>query len=334
MTLSSTPDDGRDSDDLQALFDSVAATAAAPASIGRPAPESGAAGDSDELQNLFESVAASVAPPSAIVSPAAAAGDSDELQALFDSVSEAAVPKPAAPVEAAGDSDELQALFDSVSTGANTGPASSSGSVNEAVVQEAVFNRLGHLARQLHDSLRGLGMDKLLEDSARQIPDARERLTYIARMTEQAASRVLNATDIAKPIQDDLIARSKALSQRWDGVYANQLGVEEFRQLADDTRHYFSDAPGRLQLTNEQLMEIILAQDFQDLTGQVIKKIVELVQGLESQLVGVLLEAMPAERKAETPQGLLNGPVITATGRTDVVSNQTQVDDLLESLGF
>ena len=81
-------------------------------------------------------------------------------------------------------------------------------------------------------------------------------------------------------------------------------------------------------------MEIILAQDFQDLTGQVIKKIVELVQGLESQLLAVLLEAMPADRKAETPEGLLNGPVIGATIGREVVSNQTQVDDLLESLGF
>lgn len=81
-------------------------------------------------------------------------------------------------------------------------------------------------------------------------------------------------------------------------------------------------------------MEIILAQDFQDLAGQVIKKIVELVQGLESRLLAVLLEAMPAERKAETPDGLLDGPVINAGGGRDVVANQKQVDDLLESLGF
>jgi chemotaxis protein CheZ len=81
-------------------------------------------------------------------------------------------------------------------------------------------------------------------------------------------------------------------------------------------------------------MEIIMAQDFQDLTGQVIKKIVELVQGLESQLLTVLLEAMPAERKAEAPEGLLNGPVVGATTGREVVTNQTQVDDLLESLGF
>lgn len=301
MNLPSMPDDGKDSDDLQALFDSVAATVAPPA----PPPIT-AIGDSADLQALFDSVAASVAPP----------------------------PVKAVAADTAADSDELQALFDSISNSANPAPAVAPAPTFDPAVQEVVFNRLGNLARQLHDSLRGLGMDKLLQESARQIPDARERLDYIAKMTEQAASRVLNATDIAKPIQDGLIAQSRSMSERWERMFANQLSVDEFKQLAADTRGYFAEAPGQLKLTNDQLMEIILAQDFQDLTGQVIKKIVELVQGMESQLLAVLLEAMPAERKVDAPEGLLNGPVIGGEGRRDVVNNQSQVDDLLESLGF
>jgi chemotaxis protein CheZ len=196
-----------------------------------------------------------------------------------------------------------------------------------------VFNRLGHLARQLHDSLRGLGVDKLLVDTADQIPDARQRLAYIAQMTEQAASKVLNAADIAKPLQEELMARSTAMAGRWDRMFANQLSVDEFKLLAADTRTYFAEAPPKLKISNDQLMAIILAQDFQDLTGQVIKKVVEVVQGMETQLLSVLIEAMPEERKAAAPEGLLNGPVINAQGK-DVVTNQAQVDDLLESLGF
>lgn len=276
--------------------------------------------------------------------------DSDDLQALFDSIATAAAIPPPPPVTAApkpadglGDSDELQALFDSVLSGqtestaqaatatTSAGPAAKTAATNP---QEAMFNSLGHLTRQLHDSLRGLGADKILQDSARQIPDARQRLAYISEMTEQAASRVLNATDIAKPIQDALIARSQGLSQRWERMFANQLSVDEFKALAADTRSYFTETPVKLQKINEQLMEIIMAQDFQDLTGQVIKKVVDLVQDLEAQLLGVLLEAMPEQRKAEAPEGLLNGPVINSAGRVDIVSNQTQVDDLLESLGF
>ena len=267
--------------------------------------------------------------------------DSEDLQALFDSIAAGAPPAPPpAPArsEATGDSDDLQALFDSVAQTQSVDAAASApeGSADGGGPQEeAVFNRLGHLARQLHDSLRGLGVDKLLEDTAQHaIPDARQRLQYIAQMTEQAASRVLNAADIAKPVQDELIARSEAMSKRWDKMFANQLSVDEFKMLAADTRTYFAEAPPKLKITNDQLMEIMMAQDFQDLTGQVIKKIVDVVQNMETQLLALLIEAMPEQRKAEAPEGLLNGPVISAAGRSDVVTSQAQVDDLLESLGF
>ncbi|MDK9715068.1 MAG: protein phosphatase CheZ [Sulfuritalea sp.] len=268
--------------------------------------------------------------------------DSDDLQALFDSIAAGSPPTPPPPparADSSGDSDDLQALFDSVAQAQPTEAAVSSAptvaSSDGAPQEEVVFNRLGHLARQLHDSLRGLGADKLLEDAAHKaIPDARQRLTYIAQMTEQAASKVLNAADIAKPVQDELMARSEAMSKRWDKMFANQLSVDEFKLLAADTRTYFAEAPPKLKITNDQLMEIMLAQDFQDLTGQVIKKIVDVVQNMETQLLALLIEAMPEQRKAEAPEGLLNGPVINAAGRSDVVTNQSQVDDLLESLGF
>lgn len=262
--------------------------------------------------------------------------DSADLQALFDSIAAGAPPSPAevepkSAQNSSGDSDELQALFDSASISKEDGAASESSGSNS---QEVVFNRLGHLARQLHESLRELGVDKLLEDSARQIPDARQRLAYIAKMTEKAASRVLNATDIARPLQDGLIVRSEGLSRRWEKMFANELSVDEFKLLASDTRSFFKQAPSSLKMTNEQLTEIMMAQDFQDLTGQVIKKVVDLVQGLESQLLNLLVEAIPEQRRAVAAEGLLNGPVVSTVGRTDIVEDQSQVDSLLESLGF
>lgn len=267
-------------------------------------------GDSIDLQALFDSIAAGAAPTVPVVEPDPS-GDSDDLQALFDSVSEQ--------VEASAHAaEEPAAAFES----------------GDATVQEAVFNRIGHLARNLHDSLRELGYDKSLEEAARQIPDARERLNYIAQMTEQAASKVLNACDIAKPAQDELDAVVKALSARWDRMFANQLSVDEFKQLAADTRTFFAAAPTRIAITNTQLTEIMLAQDFQDLTGQVIKRVADMVQNFEKQLLQVLIESMPEDRKAAAPSGLMNGPVISAAGRSDVVTSQAQVDDLLESLGF
>lgn len=274
-------------------------------------------------------------------------GDSDDLQALFDSIATtSAAPEPAPvarEIDPAGDSDELQALFDSVATeisepepaAAPAAPGVAAGDGGEGGEgQGAVFNQLGQLARQLHDSLRGLGYDRLLEDTARQIPDAQQRLAYVAQMTEQAASRVLNATEIAMPLQNELLKQSQALNEGWEKMFANQLSVDEFKALAADTRAYFGSAPAKLKATNDQLLEIVMAQDFQDLTGQVIKRVVELAHNLEGQLVNVLIEAMPADMKAAAPEGLMNGPVISTEGRNDVVTTQTQVDDLLESLGF
>ena len=267
------------------------------------------------------------------------AGDSADLQELFDSIAVgASTPPPSPEPDPSGDSDDLQALFDSVSDQVAT-PADSaeplvSDDVSGGNSQEAVFNRIGHMARKLHDSLRELGYDKSLEEAARQIPDARERLTYIAKMTEQAASRVLNATDIAQPNQNELAKVVSTMSARWDKMFANQLSVEEFKALAADTRTFFAVAPEKIEITNQQLNEIIMAQDFQDLTGQVIKRVVDMVQGFETQLLQVLIEAMPDEKKAAAPEGLMNGPVISAAGRSDVVTSQEQVDDLLESLGF
>ena len=277
-------------------------------------------------------------------------GDSDELQALFDSIAgqPAGKPAPAAPAKethvevvggtaAGGDSAELEALFDSVA-GQMAQPAKAAApaaaAADAAHSSDNVFQRLGHMTRQLHDTLRELGYDRALEEAAKAIPDARQRLAYVAQMTEQAASRVLNATDVARPIQDGLQAQAAALGGRWDRLFGGDLSVDEFKALAGDTRNYLAEVPKQTAATNDQLMEIMMAQDFQDLTGQVIKKIVDLAQKMESELLQALIEAMPQGMKADAPEGLMNGPVVSADGRTDVVTSQEQVDDLLESLGF
>lgn len=278
--------------------------------------------------------------------------DSAELEALFDSIAAGVKPEPPAPKSVppapasgkAGDDDELQALFDSVAAD-YTSPAAEP-AVEEATyvapegstgwpAQEAVFNRIGHMARELHDTLRELGYDKLLEQTVSALPDAKDRLAYVANLTEQAACRVLNATDIAGPLVDEMENGAASLGERWDKVFANQLSVDEFKQLASETRSFLkNDLPQKTQATHAQLTEIMMAQDFQDLTGQVIKKIVALAQTLESSLMSVLLEVVPETRRTQEVTSLMNGPVINAEGRNDVVVNQQQVDDLLDSLGF
>ena len=277
-----------------------------------------------------------------------ASNDSNDLEALFDSIAAdyapavpepvvAVAPPPAKAVPVNGDDDELQALFDSVSAEAQVAQADVSGDpAGEAwPKQEAVFNRLGHMARALHDTLGQLGYDKVLEKSVAALPDAKDRLAYVANLTEQAACRVLNATDIASPLVDQIESGSRALGERWDKVFANQMGPDEFKQLAAETRSFLKEQlPQKTEVTHAQLTEIMMAQDFQDLTGQVIKKIVSLAQELETGLMGLLIEVVPETKRTHEVDSLMNGPVVNAEGRTDVVVNQEQVDDLLDSLGF
>jgi len=197
-----------------------------------------------------------------------------------------------------------------------------------------MLQRIGHLTRMLRESMRELGLDKGVEKAASAIPDARDRLNYIANMTEQAATRVLNAIDAARPVQDALESDAEALVNRWQSWMDRQLGDEEIRELVGQTNGFLRSVPEKTRDTNQQLMEILMAQDFQDLTGQVIKKVLDVVQLIESQLVGILLENAPEHLRTEaSSSSLLNGPQINPD-HPDVVGSQEQVDDLLESLGF
>lgn len=233
---------------------------------------------------------------------------------------------------AAQDSEELEALFDSIVSASNEEAAPHKAAAEEGNSADKVINRIGHMTRALHDTLRELGYDKSLEKAASSIPDARDRLNYVATLTEKAAERVLNATDAAQPVVEKIEVESQRLAREWQKLYDNKLDVEQFKNLAAQTQAFLEEVPKHAKATNGYLMEIMMAQDFQDLTGQVIKKIVEVTQQMEKQLVELLVEYPPST--AHLDSGLLNGPVISTEGRTDVVASQDQVDELLESLGF
>ena len=199
-----------------------------------------------------------------------------------------------------------------------------------------VIDQIGQMTRNLHDSLRELGYDKRLEAIANEVPEAQDKLTYIASKTEQAAERTLGATEIAMPIQEKLSASAVHLSTQWKQALETQQNnpdTEKFKTLLIDTLQFLDNIPEQTNATNAQLLEIMMAQDFQDLTGQVIKKVTHMVQSLEKDLIDLLLANVPS-KISPTDEGLLNGPVTNPEKRNDIVSSQDQVDDLLASLGF
>lgn len=200
---------------------------------------------------------------------------------------------------------------------------------------DEMLARVGQITRTLHESLRELGLDKVVEKATNDIPDVRERLNYVARMTEQAAQRVLNATDAAIPMQERIDAGADEVLRGWRATLAAPFSESDYRDMATLTMQCLIDMRNDTSATKQQLLDIMMAQDFQDLTGQVIRRVTELAHGLEQQLVQLLLDYSPAEVKREVSggSGLLNGPQINPH-KSDVVADQSQVDDLLDSLGF
>lgn len=201
-----------------------------------------------------------------------------------------------------------------------------------------MFQRLGEITRQLHDALHELGYAPVLKGAVDELPDARSRLEYIARLTGEAAEKVLNRVDEAKAEQEQVIAHSQQLVDTIRGVPGLKWAMPELTEWSEKIQH-------SAQRTDEHLTEIMMAQDFHDLTGQVIKKVVSLAATIEQQLLQLLLQAAPhalegadqklAQARHPAPsREALSGPVVNAEGRTDVVTSQAQVDDLLSSLGF
>ncbi|MCB1983963.1 MAG: protein phosphatase CheZ [Burkholderiales bacterium] len=203
---------------------------------------------------------------------------------------------------------------------------------------KTVIDQVGHLTRNLHNSLRELGYDKRLQSFATEVPEAQDKLSYVASKTEQAADRTLNATEIAMPIQEKLAYEATQLSAKWKRAFEEQReqpDTEKFKLLLIETLGYIDKVPEQTDATNAQLMEIMMAQDFQDLTGQVIKKITYMVQRLEHDLVQLLLANVPISNKpVSSEEGLMNGPVVNPEKSPDTLNSQDQVDDLLASLGF
>ncbi|MFC0267333.1 protein phosphatase CheZ [Kushneria aurantia] len=216
---------------------------------------------------------------------------------------------------------------------------SDSRSESDETLNTDLIARIGQLTRSLRDNMRELGLDKEVEKAAQAIPDSRDRLGYIASMTEQAAERSLNASEAAQPIQENIEKQAGELAGRWDQWFDQPLEDQQARDLVADTRAYLEWIPEQTRATQSQLMEVMMAQDFQDLTGQVIKKMMDMIHEIESELIQVLIESTPTENMRERVRvknksdELLNGPQVKKDA-PDVVTDQGQVDDLLDSLGF
>ena len=190
-----------------------------------------------------------------------------------------------------------------------------------------VFHQLGTITRQLHDTLTQLGVMPKLQIAADGLPDARSRLSYIANKTSDAANKVLNSVDQAKADHAHISSETRRIAEAIvkDPVKAVASGA---------VMNFVGDVEAATARIDAHLTDIMMAQDFHDLTGQVVAKVVSLATELEDSLVKLLVQAAPPEQAQKVEAAVLHGPVVNHEGRTDVVKDQAEVDDLLASLGF
>lgn len=223
-----------------------------------------------------------------------------------------------------------------------------SGAVDQTVdeltrIRETMlFRELGTLTRELHEALKSFKLDTRLSDIAsNDIPDARERLKHVISMTEQSAHRTLTAIETSLPRADEIARKARYLAEEWQRFCRRDLSVDEFRLLSREVGSFLDLAGDHGSALHESLSDALMAQDYQDLTGQIIRRVIGLVQEVEDGLVELvrisgtrMAEDTNASADTSTEDNRLgNGPAVS--GRNEgAVSGQDEVDDLLSSLGF
>ncbi len=207
--------------------------------------------------------------------------------------------------------------------------------------ESLLLQEIGKLTRDLHTALNGFSLDSHLSELAEEdFSDARERLHYVISLTDQAANTTLSSVEEAVPLCDQLHARMKETKTSWNKFLSRDMCAEEFREFSRQLESYLHEWEGDVINIKQHLNEILMAQNFQDLTGQVLHRVIELVENLETNLVGLIRVAGTKDngsRKHDNenkPDIEAAGPKVPGVDKWKTVSGQDEVDDLLSSLGF
>lgn len=209
--------------------------------------------------------------------------------------------------------------------------------------ENSLFQELGKLTREFHETLNSFRLDSRLASFAeKEFPDARERLRHVVDMTAKSADRSLTAAEESMPLCDNIESEAAELKGQWERFVNRDMSADEFRQLSTRINQFLDTSGSNAGALRSNLNEVMMAQDFQDLTGQIIERVITLVDDMEGSLVELIrlsgqkfVEKGAAERKEEDPlKGV--GPVVPGVddAAENIVSGQDEVDDLLSSLGF
>lgn len=220
---------------------------------------------------------------------------------------------------------------------------------------QVLYSEVGRLTRALHNAIRDFHLDigleehKEVQDELSGIADARSRLDYVIRMTEEAATTTMDKVDDCLPLAQRLADEAQGLRDAWN-AQQDEGGSAVHTRVAGLLQRTVDDSA----VLQHKLNEIMMAQGYQDLSGQIIKRVIGLVSDVELSLVRLVKlassveaaagitpvtpdTAAEADRQSEEERKIrAEGPAMKRDGDTarDVVSGQDDVDELLSSLGF
>jgi len=202
--------------------------------------------------------------------------------------------------------------------------------------ESRLFEEIGKLTRQLHDSLSSVRAESDLAGIAEhEIPDAKERLNFVIEKTEEAANKTMDVVEEILPVSETIRTRAGQLQEDWSRFQRREMDVDEFKKMGGELVDFLGELTRNSDTIHSGLNNILMAQDFQDITGQVIRKVIQVVQEVEDSLVGLIratgVQATPKKVVSEVEA---EGPQMNAEDKDNVVNDQDDVDDLLSSLGF
>ncbi|KXS35257.1 MULTISPECIES: protein phosphatase CheZ [Idiomarina] len=206
---------------------------------------------------------------------------------------------------------------------------------------DKLFTSVGQLTRDLHEALQDFQLDpRIMQLTQDDLPDAQNRLQYVIEKTEDAANRTMDAVEACLPMTDEMHQRVEQVMPAWQRLMSNDIQLNEFKEMCHQVDALMRECGQNMPQIHGLMTEVLMAQDYQDITGQIIRRVIQLVEDVEKNLIE-LLKLFGEEQKSQAKQNVkavdknaAEGPIINPEQRDDVVENQDDVDDLLSSLGF
>jgi chemotaxis protein CheZ len=204
----------------------------------------------------------------------------------------------------------------------------------------SLFSELQKLTGDLQGALQRFRIDSRLVDLAeKEVPDARHRLDHVLKLTDEAAHKTMDLVEQSVPLAERTSQQATDLVSLWKRFRTRQIDVDGFRDMIARMDAFLHSASTDMDKVRGNLNEVVLAQGYQDLSGQIIRGVMKLVGELEVALVELVRlsksgggQPTQSARIDETRRGY--GPVVPGVAHGPAVSDQGDVDALLLGLGM